>query len=66
MNLIKKVENDRVDKAVKTIKGYCAKHFGCTANCRFFDKKERECIFEKGIIPVDWSETDATQQPDTE
>lgn len=56
MNLIEKLEKDRIDKAVEVIKGYCKKHFDCTANCRFFDKEERECMFEKGIIPCDWSE----------
>ena len=58
MFLIKKVKEDKVDKAVKTIKGYCTKHFDCYGNCRFFDHKEKECIFEKRTLPCDWSVND--------
>lgn len=55
MNLIKKIEKDRIDKAVETIKGYCTKHSTCT-NCRFRIKGSGVCVFEKGEIPCEWSE----------
>lgn len=58
-NLIKKIKKDRVDKAVETIKGYCNKHSCCENRCRFFDKEEYECVFEKGKIPCDWSDNNA-------
>lgn len=55
MNLIKKAENDRVDKAVEVIKGYCLKHFDCTA-CRFYNKRTDDCVLTKSNTPpCDWS-----------
>ena len=59
MNLIEKVINDRVDKALETLKGYCSKHSDCYHSCRFYDKEESECVFEKGKLPCDWSVNNA-------
>jgi hypothetical protein len=57
MNLIKKVEEDRIDKAVETIKGYCTKHFNCET-CRFYEKESYDCVLSKNIPPCDWSVND--------
>jgi hypothetical protein len=59
MDLIEKVINDRVDKAVEVIKGYCSKHSDCYHDCRFYDKYENECVFEKGKIPCNWGDNNA-------
>ena len=58
-NLLEKIKKDRLDKAVESIKGYCEKHLCCSEDCRFFDKEENECVFERSTIPCDWSDNNA-------
>ena len=58
-HLIKKIKEDKINKAVETLKGYCEKHSFCESECRFYDKKTDECVFEKGKIPCDWSVNNA-------
>ena len=40
-----------IEKAIETIKSYCAKHTECV-KCPFYI--EGDCEFEKGILPCDW------------
>lgn len=58
-HLLEKIKNDRVDKAVETLKGYCSKHSMCDETCRFYDKTRSDCVFEKGVLPCDWSDNNA-------
>lgn len=58
-DLLEKIKKDRVDKAVETLKGYCTKHSDCYHDCRFYDKEEDECMFEKSKLPCDWSVNNA-------
>lgn len=53
--LLEKIKKDRVDKAVETLKGYCNKHSDCDERCRLYDKENKVCMLEKGILPCDWS-----------
>lgn len=45
---------DKVDKAVKTIKGYCDKFTHCKHGCRFYDAKANECMFQAPFPPTEW------------
>lgn len=43
---------DRIDRAVDTIRGYCAKVKYC-GDCRFMSK-DKNCLFMNDTPPCDW------------
>lgn len=43
---------DKIDQAVETIRGYCAKVKSC-GNCRYSDQKGN-CPFTQETPPCDW------------
>ena len=40
LNITIEFKNDKVEKALETLKGYCQKHSDCDGDCRFYDKEE--------------------------
>lgn len=59
-----KRKRDKVDKAIKTIRGYCGKVKRCE-RCRF-RCSDGDCLFMKEFPPCDWSMDKINQRTDTE
>ena len=42
-----------LEHAIRTLGGYCRKHYDCDETCRLYDSEKADCIFGRRLIPSD-------------